>query len=69
MKQILFLFILSLVVLGYSDSDEFVYRDKNATVNKRVEDLMERMTLEEKVAQTLFVWRMLGMEGLIPAES
>lgn len=28
-----------------------LYEDKNAPVNKRVDDLLGRMTLEEKVAQ------------------
>lgn len=32
------------------------YKDSNAPVEARVEDLLERMTLEEKVAQMLSIW-------------
>jgi len=33
-----------------------VYKDPSATVNARVEDLLGRMSLEEKVAQMMAVW-------------
>lgn len=33
-----------------------LYKDPDAPVEKRVEDLLERMTLEEKVAQMLSLW-------------
>jgi beta-glucosidase len=33
-----------------------LYKDPNAPVEARVEDLLGRMTLEEKVAQTLSIW-------------
>jgi beta-glucosidase-like glycosyl hydrolase len=33
------------------------YKDASLTVERRVEDLLGRMTLEEKVAQTLAVWQ------------
>ena len=32
------------------------YRDRSASVEDRVKDLISRMTLEEKVAQTLCIW-------------
>jgi beta-glucosidase len=32
------------------------YRDQRAPVDLRVRDLMRRMTLEEKVAQTISLW-------------
>jgi beta-glucosidase len=35
---------------------EPLYKDPNAPVEARVEDLLGRMTLEEKVAQTLSIW-------------
>jgi len=48
--SILFLFF---VLLSCSNHDKLVYKDKNAQVEKRVEDLIGRMTIEEKVAQTI----------------
>jgi beta-glucosidase len=34
-----------------------VYRDRSRRIDERVEDLLSRMTLEEKVAQMLGIWR------------
>src|SRR6476620_3670448 len=31
---------------------ELIYKDKNAPIESRIEDLLKRMTLEEKIAQT-----------------
>jgi len=33
-----------------------LYKDPNAAVEARVEDLLARMTLEEKVAQMMSIW-------------
>ena len=33
-----------------------VYKDAHASVEARVEDLLKRMTVEEKVAQMLSIW-------------
>src|SRR6478672_6907012 len=33
-------------------SKSFIYKDKNAALEQRVEDLLSRMTLEEKILQT-----------------
>ena len=45
--------------------DELVYLDKNQPVEKRVKDLMKRMTLEEKVAQ---MSQYVGLEHMKSAE-
>src|SRR3954471_19251683 len=34
-----------------------VYRDRTRPIDERVRDLLSRMTLEEKVAQTLAIWK------------
>src|SRR5262249_16637151 len=45
--------------------DRPVYRDATRPVDERVRDLLGRMTLEEKVAQTLAVWK--GKEKITDA--
>ena len=50
-------------MLSCSDSDLPLYKNPEATDQARAEDLLSRMTLEEKVAQTIAVWQMLGSEG------
>lgn len=53
-KRILLIFILAVLVIignGAFKSDKEVYRDKSAPVEERVDDLLSRMTLEEKVEQ------------------
>ena len=42
---------------GAARVDGEVYRDPHAPVDARVDDLLRRMTLEEKVAQLLTVWQ------------
>lgn len=42
---------LAIVALFCSCSAEPVYKDPNASIDKRVEDLLHRMTLEEKILQ------------------
>jgi beta-glucosidase len=37
--------------------DTAVYRDRTRAIDQRVEDLLARMTLEEKAAQMLGIWR------------
>src|SRR5688572_11080480 len=37
-------------------ADRPLYKDPSAPVERRVEDLLSRMTLEEKVAQMLSLW-------------
>jgi beta-glucosidase len=45
--------LFSLTALG---GNALVYRDASAPVEQRVEDLLARMTLEEKIAQITAVW-------------
>ncbi|MBT7914808.1 hypothetical protein HN588_12975, partial [Candidatus Bathyarchaeota archaeon] len=40
------------------------YRDSSAPIDDRVNDLISRMTLEEKVAQTLCIWEVYNEELL-----
>ena len=46
--------------------DTPVYRDRTRPVDERVRDLLARMTLEEKVAQTLALWK--GKEKITDAQ-
>lgn len=50
-KQIALLLILSLS-FGCFAQKSLLYKDKNAHIEKRVEDLLKRMTIEEKIMQT-----------------
>ena len=47
---------LALAAAGTVLADEPVYRDAAAPVAERVEDLLSRMTMEEKIAQISTVW-------------
>ena len=57
MKRLLLSFLLLVIsfitIVGFSfntnSGDEVVYKNKNATIGERVEDLLKRMTLEEKI--------------------
>jgi beta-glucosidase-like glycosyl hydrolase len=46
-----------LAVLPAPAQDTAVYRDRTRPVDERVRDLLARMTLDEKVAQTLALWK------------
>jgi len=46
-----FILIMNTLVLGQYKSDKPLYLDPSQTIEKRVEDLLSRMTLEEKVGQ------------------
>jgi beta-glucosidase len=48
---------LPLVLLAAGPDDRVVYKDASRPVEERVADLLGRMTLEEKVAQTLAIWK------------
>lgn len=54
--------IFSLAFLtACSKSDEFIYKNKNAATEERVEDLLKRMTIENKVAQMRMFHARLGI--------
>jgi len=49
--------VLPLVFMGAAPADRPLYRDPSQPIERRVADLLGRMTLEEKVAQTLAIWK------------
>ena len=51
------LLALPLVLMGAGPADRPLYQDPTRPVDERVADLLGRMTLEEKVAQTLALWK------------
>ena len=55
------IFFCLITVAGVSHSTDLeIYRDSNIPVEQRVDDLLSRMTLEEKVAQLTSTMEMLG---------
>src|SRR5207302_906563 len=59
------LFALLTAGLPALAQDRPLYRDATRPVDERVRDLLGRMTLEEKVAQTLALWK--GKEKITDA--
>ena len=56
MKKLLLFTLTFLVLFACQNDNELKYLNKDLSVDERVDDLMKRMTLEEKVAQmTQFV--------------
>jgi beta-glucosidase len=51
MKNIIPIMLVAILLNGCTKKDRLIYKDKNAPVEARVEDLLKRMTLEEKVSQ------------------
>jgi beta-glucosidase len=62
----------SLIALAAAPSERAAYLDPTQPVDRRVADLLGRMTLEEKVAQTLALWkqkeRITGEDGSFSPE-
>ena len=54
-KKTVLIFLLSFIGLSCKNEDEFIYKDSNATIDERVEDLLRRMTIEEKFGQVFMV--------------
>ena len=50
-------FVLILAAIPAVSQQTPPYRDASRSVDERVRDLLSRMTLEEKVAQTLAIWK------------
>ena len=50
-KSVIFLSVLACGILAVSCAGTDVYKDPSAPVEKRVEDLLSKMTLEEKIYQ------------------
>jgi beta-glucosidase len=71
MKKVLSLALLGIAVLSLSfckgnktdNSERLIYKDKNAKVEERVEDLLSRMTLDEKIGQMTEVCRDVYKKG------
>lgn len=51
LPQSLSLIIISLIIVFNANGQTPVYKDKDADIETRVEDLLSRMSLEEKIAQ------------------
>jgi beta-glucosidase len=58
--------LFSTTVAARPAHDQPVYKDPNAPLEQRVEDLLSRMTLEEKIAQITTIWNR-KQEILTPA--
>ena len=56
MKKLLLLTVSLFVFISCENNNELKYLNKDLSVDERLDDIMKRMTLEEKVAQmTQFV--------------
>jgi len=64
-RLILPLFFILIIEAG----GESLYNDILSPLEKRVEDLLSRMSIEEKVAQTLAIWQKVGGEGNFSPDS
>ena len=51
MKKMLWVVVATLFLTGFGQADRMLYKDASAPVGKRVDDLLGRMTLDEKIGQ------------------
>jgi beta-glucosidase len=58
---------LSLVTPGAAQDQQPAYRNRNLPIEHRVSDLLARMTLEEKIAQTESIWITSQIKSFIDA--
>jgi beta-glucosidase len=65
LRQLSIALLAAAATLSASAQSTPPYKDASLPVERRVEDLLGRMTLEEKVAQTLAVWQQ--KRGLVDA--
>jgi beta-glucosidase len=69
MIYLIIFYLLGLNMILYEKNDLPVYKNPNASIESRVEDLLAKMTIEEKIAQTIHVWFMIGVEGSFSPDS
>ena len=50
-KAICVTLVVATAATGYSKKNDMLYKNPNAPIQERVEDLLSRMTLEEKIVQ------------------
>ena len=61
-KEITVFILLVFSIQACNKPDEYIYKQKDAAIGDRVEDLLARMTLEEKVAQMRMFHAQIGVE-------
>lgn len=61
-KKTITLFVLALMLSSFNKAKEPTYKQADANIEDRVEDLLARMTLEEKVAQMRMFHANIGVE-------
>ena len=63
-KTALTIIVLDLIMVNFSFSQKPVYLDSSQPIEKRVDDLLSRMTLEEKLGQLNMPYHGMMAKGL-----